>query len=146
VNVKQTLICLLAACALATAAACSTSSDPGTSSLPTAPGTPLVTENFSGTVQVGLSDSHPFTVTSSGAAINLALTSAGPPSTIFMGFGIGSWDGTTCLLLSGGYLTTQAGAAPQLSGPINAGQYCVMVYDVGNMAAPITYTVVITHY
>jgi hypothetical protein len=142
--VKQSIVGLLAACALATAG-CSTSAATSTSTLPTAPTTPATTENFSGTVQVGGSDANPFTVTLSGQAINLTLTSAGPPSTIFMGFGVGSWDGTTCTLLSGGFITTQANAA-QLSGNINSGQYCLMVYDVGNMSAPVTYTATVTHY
>jgi hypothetical protein len=105
-----------------------------------------VTENFSGTVQVGGSDGHPFTVTSSGFQITMDLTSVGPPSTISMGFGVGSWDGTTCTPLSGGYSTVQAGAVPQISGNINAGPYCAVVFDLGNQIAPVTYTAVILHY
>jgi len=144
--VKQTLASLLVVSAVI-AAGCSTSTaDSASSSLPTAPSSPLVTENFSGTVQVGLSDAHPFTVTSSGFQITLDLTSAGPPSTISMGFGVGAWDGTTCSLLSGGFATVQAGPTPQLSGNITSGQYCAMVFDVGNQAAPITYTAVVLHY
>jgi hypothetical protein len=91
------------------------------------PSSPLVTENFSGTVQVGGSDSHPFTVTSSGAQITLDLTSVGPPATISMGLGIGGWDGTTCTPLSGGYGTVQASPTPQLGGNISAGIYCAIV-------------------
>jgi hypothetical protein len=144
VNVKQTILSLIVAGALATAA-CSTGADT-TSPLTTAPTTPPITENFSGTVQVAGTDAHPFTVTASGAPITLALTTAGPPATIFMGFGLGSWDGTTCTLQSGGFTTTPAGATPQLSGNIAPGQYCVMVYDVGNQSAPITYTAVVAHY
>ena len=98
-------------------------------------------------MQVAGSDAHPFTVTSSGAAITFTLTTAGPPATITMGFGIGSWDGTTCTLLTGGFTNNaQAGATPQLAGNINSGQFCLMVYDVGNMLAPITYTATVAHY
>jgi hypothetical protein len=145
VDVKQTLASLLLVSAVI-AAGCSTSAADSGSSLPTAPSTPLVTENFSGTVQVGLSDAHPFTVTSAGFQITLDLTSAGPPPTISMGFGVGAWDGTTCSLLSGGFATVQAGPTPQLAGNINSGQYCAMVFDVGNQAGPITYTAVVLHY
>jgi hypothetical protein len=63
-----------------------------------------------------------------------------------MGIGVGTLVGGTCQLSSGGFTTTSAGATPQLNGTINAGQYCLMVYDVGNQSAPITYTVVVTHY
>ncbi len=140
---KQIFVSLIATCALATAG-CSTAADTSTSSLPTAPTTPLVTENFSGTVQVLGSDANPFTVTSSGAAITFTLTTAGPPATITMGFGIGSWDGTICTFLSGGSFSTPAGQT--FSGNIDSGQYCLMVSDVGNMLAPITYTATVAHY
>jgi len=142
------MVGLLVACALALAtAACSTSSDSAsTSAVSTAPTADVTTENFSGTVQVGGSDANPFTVTFSGGLINLTLTSAGPPATIFMGFGVGTYVGSTCQLLTGGFLVTQAGTTPQLSGTIGSGQYCVMVYDAGNQLAPITYTVTVTHY
>jgi hypothetical protein len=49
-------------------------------------------------------------------------------------------------LLSGGSTQAPAGSVPQLTGNIPTGQYCLMVYDVGNQSAPITYTVVINHY
>ena len=141
---KQILTALILVSALA-AAGCS-SDDTSSSSVPTTPSSPLVTENFSGTVQVGGSDAHPFSVISSGFQITLDLTSVGPPSTISMGFGIGSWDGTTCTLLTGGFGTVQASSTPQLGGNINAGTYCAVVFDVGNQSAPVTYTAVILHY
>jgi hypothetical protein len=145
VDVKQTLASLLVVSALLTAG-CSNTADNTASTLPTAPSSPLVTNNFSGTVQVGSSDSNPFTVTSDGFQITVDLTSAGPPATITMGVGIGSIAAGTCQLLSGGSTQTPAGPTPQLNGNIPAGQYCLMVYDVGNQSGPITYTVVVNHY
>jgi hypothetical protein len=141
--VKLTTASLIVVFGLA-AAGCSTSADDSSSPLPTAPSTPLVTENISGTVLVGASDTHPFTVTSSGFQISVDLTSAGPPSTISMGLGVGNWDGTTCSNVSGN--TVQAGPTAQLTGTIGAGNYCLIVQDVGNQAAPITYTAVVLHY
>jgi len=145
VNVKQTLACLIVATVF-TAVGCSNSSDNTSSTLPTAPSSPLVTENFSGTVQIGSNDSKPFTVTSDGSPITIDLTSAGPPATISMGFGVGTFVGGTCQLSSGGNTTAAAGPTPQLSGTISAGSYCFMVYDVGNQSGPITYTAVVNHY
>ena len=142
---KQLLSTLLIASALA-AAGCSTGSDSTASSLPTTPSSPLVPENFGGTVIVGGSDVHSFTVTSDASPITIDLTSAGPPATITMGFGIGSFVGGTCQLSSGGTTQAAASATPQLAGTVPAGTYCVMVYDVGNQSGPITYTVVIQHY
>jgi hypothetical protein len=143
VNVKQTLASLLVAFALM-AGGCSTSADDASSTLPAAPSSPLVTDNFSGTVQVGSNDIHPFTVTSGGFPITINLTTAGPPATIAMGLGVGVWDGTTCSNVTGG--TYQAGPTAQLSGTAAAGQLCLVVQDVGNQSAPITYTAVVLHY
>ena len=141
---KQTLACLVVATVF-TAVGCSNSSDTSTT-LPTAPSSPLVTENFSGTVQPLSNDAKPFTVTSDGSPITVDLTSAGPPATIAMGIGVGTFVGGTCQLSSGGSTTAPAGSTPQLSGTISAGQYCFMVYDVGNQSGPITYTAVVNHY
>ena len=78
--------------------------------------------------------------------MNVILTAAGPPATIFMGLGIGTPSGTTCTLLSGGSLATPAGSLAQLSGTAQAGTYCIAVYDVGNQTGDITYSVTVTHY
>ncbi|MCU1384556.1 MAG: hypothetical protein JWL71_3253 [Acidobacteria bacterium] len=138
------VVCLLAG------AGCSTAdSSSGTSPaalLATAPSTPLVTETFSGTVQPGSNDSHPFTVTSDGFQITLAMTAAGPPATIAEGLGIGQVVSGSCQLLSGGFGTFTPSITPQLAGTIPAGSYCAMVYDVGNQSAAITYTVIVQHY
>ncbi len=142
---KQPLAYLLVLSALM-AAGCSTGADDSSSSLPTAPSSPLVTENFAGTVQVGSSDAQPFTVTSSGFQITVDLTAAGPPSTISMGIGVGTFVGGTCQLSTGGFTTAPPGPTPQLSGTIQSGQFCFMVYDVGNQSGPITYTAVVNHY
>jgi hypothetical protein len=144
VNVKRTLACLIVATALS-AAGCSNSDNTSTP-LPTAPSSPLVTENFSGTVQVGSNDSKPFTVTSDGFQITVDMTSAGPPATISMGIGVGTFVAGTCQVSSGGTTTAPAGSTPQLSGTIAAGQYCMMIYDVGNQSGPIAYTAVVLHY
>jgi len=109
----------------------------------------LSTETFSGTVAVGGTDSHPFTVTT-GGTINVTLTAASPPSTIFMGIGVGTpstdtTGTTTCTLLSGASTVAPASTTAQLSGTIGAGSYCVAVYDVGNETTPVTYTVTVSH-
>jgi len=105
-----------------------------------------VTDTFSGTVDVGGSDFHTFTVVATGGSISATLTAAGPPPTIFMGFGVGVVNGTSCSLLTNGFLNTQASASPQLVGTINAGTYCLAVYDIGNQSAQIAYTATVTHF
>jgi hypothetical protein len=110
-----------------------------------APSGPQTTETFTGTVAVGvgMNDFHNFTVAQAGE-VDVTLTAAGPPSTIFMGLGIGT-GGTACALLTNGTTTTPAGTTAQLTGTVNAGTYCVEVYDVGNATVPITYSVTVAH-
>jgi hypothetical protein len=130
------------AASVALAAACGGSSNATTVTAPT--GT-LVTDSFSGTVPMGgVGPIHQFTVTV-GGTISVTLLTAGPPPTITMGLAIGTPSGTTCALLSGGSTVTPAGSTAQLSGPVNAGTYCVEVVDVGNAAGPITYTLSVAH-
>ena len=138
------LVCGLAV-VVASACGGNSNSSTATPSAPT-PTTAASTESFSGTVSVAGNDFHPFTVATTGATLSVTLTAAGPPSTIFMGLGVGAYNAPTCTLLNNAFLTTQAGAVAQLSGTAGAGSYCVAVYDVGNQTGPITYAVTVTHY
>jgi len=120
--------------------ACNNSSSTTTPTTATA----LTTETFTGSVDVSSSDSHPFTVAQAGE-VDITLTAAGPPATIFMGLGIGTPSGASCALIAGGTTNAQAGSAAQLAGTANAGTYCVAVYDIGNQTAAITYTLTVAH-
>ncbi len=128
------LLCVISACG----------GGDSSGSVLTAPATP-VTESFTGTVAVGATDFHTFSV-STGGAVNVTLTAAGPPSTIYMGIGVGTPSASACALLTNGSVAAPAGVNAQLSGTIAAGSYCVSVFDIGNQTAPITYAVTVTHY
>src|SRR5438874_1071170 len=136
---KRVLPIALALAAL-TATACNSSSD--TPPAPT-PAPPSQTEIFTGTVPLldthNGSEFHNFTMAQSGE-VDVTLTAAGPPPTIQMGIGLGQPTTTTCPH-SFGSVTVAAG--PNLAGAVqlNAGTYCVDVFDVGNAAAPITYSI-----
>jgi hypothetical protein len=139
----QLLIFLLAA----TAACSSTASSPNASTSATSPSVAVTTEIFPGTVAVGGSDVHPFNVVLPGQQVSVILTAAGPPPTIYMGVGVGTYSSPTCTLITGGSVVTAAGTTAQLSGVVaSAGSYCVMVSDVGNQTAPVTYSVTVNHY
>jgi hypothetical protein len=131
------------------AAGCSDSgsSNGALSALSTPSSASLVTDNFSGTVDVGGLDVHPFTITIGNQPVSVTLTAAGPPPSIFMGLGVGSpaTDGT-CSVFSIAAVVVQAGTGPHLSGSIAAGSYCVAVFDVGNQTVPVDYTVTVVHY
>jgi hypothetical protein len=106
---------------------------------------PLTTETFMGTVDPGGLAFHPFTVAQQGE-VDITLTAAGPPVTISMGLGIGTPTGSTCSLnIQGGMVPAQASTVPQLVGTAAAGSFCVAVYDIGNQAATVSYTVTVAH-
>jgi hypothetical protein len=119
-------------------AACDNSSSTATTTSPSAP----TTETFSGTVNVAAGDFHNFTVAQNGT-VSVTLNAAAPPSTIFMGVGIGTPSSSTCALISGDSTVTPASTMSQLSGALSAGAYCVDVYDVGNQTTPVDYTVTV---
>jgi hypothetical protein len=115
----------------------------GSSSSSTAPSN-TTTDTFSGTVAIHGSDMHNFTVNAAGE-VDVTLTAAGPPSTVVMGVGIGTPNGSSCTLLSGGTAPASAGTSPQVTGIVTPGVLCVEVYDLGNAAGPVSYTVTVKH-
>lgn len=143
-EMKRLLAVLLLGVTSALLASCDNGGDSSTT--PTSPSATLVTENFTGTVDPGGMSFNQFTVTASGGQVNAILTAAGPPTTIYMGLGIGTFANATCTLLTNGSVLAQAGATAQLSGTLNAGSYCVEVFDAGNQTAQISYAVTVTHY
>lgn len=99
------------------------------------------TDTFSGVVTAGSFDGHLFSVANDGE-VDIALTSLTPQSTITMGVGIGepSSDGLCTLF---GNINDSVGAV--LASAVAKGTYCYLVYDVGNIAGSINYTLTITH-
>ena len=140
---RRVLAALLIGLTSVLAAGCDNGGDSTTT--PTTPTTPLITENFTGTVDPGGLSFNSFTIANSGQ-VNVVLTAAGPPATIYMGLALGTFASGACTLLSGASTLAQAGATAQLSGTANAGTYCVEVVDAGNQTAQISYAVTVTHY
>ena len=139
---KRSLVFLLLA---ALASACDNSGSTSTTAPSVTVADPTTTETFTGTLAVQGTNVHLFTVTVVPGTVNVTLTQAGPPSTITIGLGAGVPDSTGACPLSIG-VQAVAGTTPQVVGTATtAGQFCVAVVDVGNMASPITYTVTVAH-
>lgn len=121
-------------------AACDNGPSTADESTPTSPTTSPVTETFSSQLFVGGSASRSFTAAKNGSA-TVTLVSAGPPSTVKVGFGIGVPDtaGSGCLFTR----STESAAGATFTLPVDAGTYCVRVYDVGALTANITFSVTI---
>ncbi len=138
------LLLLVAAATMATAC--------GDDSSPTEPPEPppppdRITETFNGTVQQGTFVAHPFTVAVAGD-IELTLTSIQPLETLTLGMGIGATeDGSAenCVAFAQDNSVRQGETL--LSAATSGGNYCVLVYDVGNIfpGVRVNYTVAVTH-
>jgi hypothetical protein len=107
---------------------------------PTSPTTSPVTETFASQLFVGGSASRSFTAAKAGTA-TVTLTAAGT-STTKVGFGIGVPDslGSGCLFTRSNEAAT---AGTSFSLPVDAGTYCVRVFDTGTLTSNITFSVTI---
>ena len=144
-TVRRPCVAAVVAAAALTATACN--NNPPSTFTPTIVAPPAKTETFTGTVAVGSSSSHAFTSSNYGQ-LDVTLTSAGPPATIVMGLGVGipvSATDPTCQLSSTNAVSTAAGPTPQLSGNLQAGSYCVEIFDVGQQTDVVTYSVTVVH-
>jgi hypothetical protein len=102
------------------------------------------TETYSGTLNTGGSAAFGFTVTNPGDIV-AKITELSPVSTLTMGLSLGYWDTTTSLCSQD--ITASVTLNTTLTGsPPGPATYCVGVYDVGNVQAPTTFTIVVTHY
>ena len=127
---------LMAVLALA-AAGCD---DATTATSPTV--TSPVTETFSGQFFPGGTAARAFTAAASGS-VSITLTQIGPPADAVVGLGVGipQSTGIGCLLTQA--IQTGASPSPQITVPVDAGSYCVHLYDTGTLAAAVAFTVTI---
>lgn len=133
---------LIAAAGLAALTGCGSSSST-TPTTPTAPAT--TTDSFSGTIAQLGSDVHVFAVAANGG-VDISLTAVSPLSTMSLGVAVGTSDGTNCLQTITQTTDARTGAIA-LHGTATTGNYCVRVFDSGNIpaATDVTYTVQVSH-
>ena len=62
---------------------------------------------------------------------------------VTLGLGLGAPAATSCTTPS--TVTTASGSTAQLTATYETGVYCVRIYDVGNLVAPINFDVSIAH-
>lgn len=141
-------LCSLVAALAMFLSACGGSSSTSTTSTTTPTVTiALVTDTFTGTVGANGSAIHPFAVANGGYTLLAGYTTVTPNTVTSLGLGIGGWDGTTC-----GLNLTQVDAAKvgstAITGTAGAANYCLRVYDGGNIPAgtTVSYTVQVQHY
>ena len=124
----------------------STTAPSGTSTTPTTTvAAPTISETWTSVLPVGGFKFFSFGIPSNGT-VNITLTSVGGqfvPSTVQLGIGIGTPEGTDCTTTQ--TTTAAAGSTAQISTTETAGVYCVRIYDVGNLFAPANFAVQIDH-
>jgi len=122
--------------------ACGSNTTP-TSSTPTS--YPQSTETYSGSMNPGDTKPFHFSIVNPGS-LDAAITSLDPVSTLTMGLQLGVWDAAaeTC---SKSVFTDAARLNQVLSGtPQAAGEYCVAIYEVGNLTAATNFGLTVQHY
>ena len=129
------------AVALGVALSASACSDPVPPTTPT-PAPATIAETFTGLVLPGSGPSvNTFAVQQVGT-IQVSLTSVSPPASV--GIGVGTPSGANCLLLDN--LTVVAGPNTQMTGTATVtGNFCVSVFDAGNLVESVNYTVSVLH-
>jgi len=114
--------------------------DASTATSPTT--TSPVTETFAGQISPGGSAARSITSASSGT-ISITLTQIGPPADIAVGLGVGipQSDGAGCYLTQS--TVTGASSTPQITAAVEAGAYCLRLFDTGALTAPVAFSVTI---
>jgi hypothetical protein len=103
----------------------------------------ITTDNFSGQVAQNGSALFTFKVSAAGN-VSVTLTSVTPATSSALGLGIGTSDGTACVVTAS-TSSAVAGSAAQLSSTLNPGTSCVKVFDVGNLTAASTVAISVAH-
>lgn len=139
---RRTVAAFLVSAAMAGALAASGCKDPFA---PQVPSPANKTETFSGSFAQGGSVVHSFPVSAFGP-ITITVTSVGPLASMGIGVSLALWDGSNC----GAALITNVNAkagTDALTGTVQATNYCIRVYDSGNVPPDwtVTYGVEVKH-
>ena len=112
---------------------------------PQPPAYELKTHTFSGSVKAAGTTGFPFTVVNPGE-IQVAMTQLAPLSTITMGIGVGVWDAATSICIQ--QLSTDVATlnVAYAATPPAPGEYCVAIFDTGNVQVTSDFTLTVTHY
>ena len=136
--------CFLLAVAVAAALGSAACGDDETTTT-TSPTPPTTTDTFTGSLVQSGSTGHPFSVSTTGS-VKVTITAVSPLTTMSLGVRLTTWNGTACSTTVAENANARSGTAA-LNGTATAGNYCVQLYDSGNVPADWTvdYTVDVVH-
>jgi hypothetical protein len=110
---------------------------------PTTPDPVIVTETFTGTLNINGAATHNVFTGATGT-VTATLTSLGETAPAKVGFSMGTLAGATCTVV---LHNDNAVVTSALSGTVStlAGTLCIRVYDVGSLTETVPYTFTVTH-
>jgi len=117
-------------------------SDTPTPTTPTTPTGPT-TSIFASRLTPGGAVSRSFGATATGTITVMLTNAAGPSTVLGLGIGVPTTGLAKCALSTA--IRTAPGSAPQISAAVDAGQYCVTVYDLGTLTTPIDFSVTLVY-
>jgi hypothetical protein len=112
---------------------------------PPAPVYELKTSTFTGKLTTGGAAGFPFTVVNPGD-ISLSITELAPVNTLTMGLVLGSWDAVASTCTQQRSTSTAVVNAVFAASPSAAGEYCVGIFDVGNIQVSTDFVLKVTYY
>jgi hypothetical protein len=103
------------------------------------------TENFTGMLNPRETKAFSFHVASPGL-INVTITNLSPISGLTMGLRIGAWESATSTCPEQVFSDTARLNLVLTGNPQGPGEYCVAIYDVGNLQAATNFALTVTHF
>src|SRR5262245_11015018 len=116
--------------------------DSTTTPTPTTPTGPT-TSIFASRLTPSGAVSRSFGATTAGTVTVMLTNAAGPTTVVGLGIGVPSTGIAKCALSTA--IRTASGTTPQISTPVDAGTYCVTVYDLGTLTNPIDFSVTLVY-
>ncbi|MGE3345654.1 MAG: hypothetical protein AB7L71_19705 [Vicinamibacterales bacterium] len=111
---------------------------------PTTPSPTTESVTWSTNLARGGATSRSFKTTRTGT-VSVTLQALGASTTMRAGLGVGIplGDGSGCVLSRS--VETTPGSTAQLELSIDSGDYCVQVYDLGELSQPVSFTVLLVY-
>lgn len=101
-----------------------------------------ITETFGGIVTINGAITHFFRVERTGT-VTARLEAVEPDVTATIGMSLGTWNGSACQIIIANDLATQGATVTGTAAII--GDFCVRAHDVGRLAAPTSYQIVVRY-
>ena len=109
---------------------------------PTTTASPTAGDVFLSTVGPQGTSTHELPIAFNGST-TVSLTGAGATNVNTIGVGFGVWDGVTCRLNT--FVTSAPAVNPLITVTVDPGNYCVTAADVGQLTAPIIFSITTIH-